>query len=300
MTRRVTPLLAVCSLLLISNPLRAQATFFNSNGVKIYYTEQGRGEPVVLVHGFAVNDMLQWSIPGVTRNLAADYRVITMNCRGHGRSGKPHDVKMYGMEMVEDIVRLLDHLKIKKAHVVGYSMGGFITLRLAIAHPDRLLSATTGGAGWERKVDVEFLNNLADDLDQGKGIGLLINRLTPRGQPKATGDRIKSVNDMLLSLNDAKALAAVMRALKNLAVTEDQLKAVKVPTLAIVGEFDPLRDGVDELKGRLSDLEVVVIAGGDHMDAFLRPEFIRSLKAFLARHSESGRAKLNGALPLGR
>ena len=124
--------------------------------------------------------------------------------------------------MVDDAVRLLDHLKIKKAHVVGYSMGGFITGKLIADHPDRLLTATMGGAGWSRANDMRlaFLKELADSLDEGKGIGPLIVALTPAGQPKPSDDRLKVVNQMLMLTNDTKALAAVIRGMKDLAVPE--------------------------------------------------------------------------------
>src|SRR5881397_2402529 len=107
--------------LLAPAPALAQDQFFDSNGVKIRYTVEGQGEPVLLIHGFTADIEKQWGQPGVLKALAKDHRVIALDNRGHGKSGKPHDAKMYGKEMVEDAVRLLDHLKIAKAHVVGYS-----------------------------------------------------------------------------------------------------------------------------------------------------------------------------------
>src|SRR5438552_1973382 len=110
--------------------LHAEDRFFDSKGVRIHYVIEGQGEPVLLVHGFAANIQLQWGLPGVLKTLAKDYQVIAIDCRGHGGSGKPHDPAMYGIEVVEDLVRLLDHLDIRRAHVVGYSLGAFITLKL--------------------------------------------------------------------------------------------------------------------------------------------------------------------------
>jgi pimeloyl-ACP methyl ester carboxylesterase len=86
--------------------LRAQDKFFDSNGVKIRYTDQGQGEPVLLSHGFGVNADIQWGPPGEVEALAKDYRVIAYDNCGHGKSGKPHDPKKYGDEMVEDAVSL--------------------------------------------------------------------------------------------------------------------------------------------------------------------------------------------------
>ena len=95
--------------------------FFDSKGVRIHYIEQGAGEPIVLIHGYIGTAEGMWVAIGVFQQLARNYRVIALDCRGHGQSDKPHEVKQYGREMALDIVRLLDHLKIRKAHIVGYS-----------------------------------------------------------------------------------------------------------------------------------------------------------------------------------
>lgn len=92
---------------------------FDSNGVSIHYAVQGKGAPVILVHGYAVNSGLNWRIMGVIDALSEDFQVVAMDCRGHGLSGKPHDPKQYGIEMAEDVIRLMDHLKIEKAHHVS-------------------------------------------------------------------------------------------------------------------------------------------------------------------------------------
>jgi pimeloyl-ACP methyl ester carboxylesterase len=274
-------------LLVVVPSAAAQDKYFDSAGVKIRYTEQGQGEPVLLIHGFGANLDMQWDLPGLIKALAKDYRVIAFDCRGHGRSAKPHDAKQYGREMVEDAVRLLDHLKIKKAHAVGYSMGAMITAKLLVMHPDRLLTATLGGAGPVRKEDSrpKFVEVLSDSLEQGKGITPLIDILTPKGKPKPSEDQIKTINQFFMAINDNKALAAVVRGWMDLAVTDAELQANRVPTLAVIGELDPLKTGVDDLRGRLANAKTVVIADADHMTAFTRPEFLDSLKTFLEKHS---------------
>src|SRR5437868_8532253 len=103
--------LSICFWVGIAGAGGAQELYFDSKGVKIRYTDQGKGEPVLLIHGFGANAEVQWALPGILKDLAKDYRVIAYDNRGHGKSGKPHDPKKYGMEMVEDAVRLLDHLK---------------------------------------------------------------------------------------------------------------------------------------------------------------------------------------------
>jgi pimeloyl-ACP methyl ester carboxylesterase len=294
MVRRLVALLACAWLLAGAPALRAEDKYFDSGGVKIRYTDDGQGEPVLLIHGFGANVEGQWGVPGVLRALAKNYRVIALDNRGHGKSGKPHDPKMYGTEMVEDAVRLLDHLKIKKAHVIGYSMGAMITAKLLVSHPKRLLSATLGGAGTvgrDKQARI-FMDKLAESLENGQGITPLIEALTPAGKPRLTPEQVKLINKFFTTTNDTKALAAVVRGWNGLGVTDAELKANRVPTLALIGADDPLKKAVDALEGRLANLEkIVTIAGADHITAFAQPEFIRALRTFLAKHSSSATKK---------
>src|SRR5262245_46357521 len=121
---------------------------FMSNGVKIVYATRGKGEPVVLIHGWLASAGLNWELPGISTTLAKDFQVIEMDVRGHGLSDKPKKEELYGDELVEDVARLLDHLKIKKAQIVGYSMGGIIAGKFVVKYPDRVRSLTLGGMGW--------------------------------------------------------------------------------------------------------------------------------------------------------
>src|SRR4051794_29727597 len=141
----------------------AEDRFFDSAGIPIHYVEQGAGEPVVLIHGYTVDLNEQWVATGVFPALATSYRTIALDARGHGLSDKPHERSAYGPEMGLDIVRLLDHLGIRRAHIVGYSMGAHIVAQLVTTHPDRFLTLTLGGASGRRnwsaddqhRVDVE-------------------------------------------------------------------------------------------------------------------------------------------------
>ncbi len=264
---------------------RAEDAYFDSKGVRIHYVVEGKGEPVLLIHGFTANIQSQWALPGIIRALSKDYQIIALDNRGHGKSDKPHDPKKYGVEMVEDAVRLLDHLKIKDAHVIGYSMGASITGKLLATHPERVRSAVLGGSGGLREGgDTSFFDQMADSLERGDGLGILIERLTPPGRPKPTADELKALNTLLTATNDTKALAAVARSLKELAVSEEKHKSNRVPTLALIGADDPLKVGVDLLKGRMAKLEVIVIDKSDHMTAFTKPEFTEAIKDFLAKH----------------
>jgi pimeloyl-ACP methyl ester carboxylesterase len=280
----------VCCVVTLLRSVEAEDGYFESDGVKIHYTVQGEGEPVLLIHGYTANIEFQWAVPGVIKSLAQHYRVIALDNRGHGKSGKPHDPKKYGDQMAEDAVRLLDHLKIKQAHVVGYSMGAMITLKLLATHPDRLRSAVLGGSGGLREGgDLSFFDKMADSLDRGEGLKLLIEGLTPPGRPKPSEEELTAINAMLVGTNDVKALAAVARSFKGLAVADEKIKSIRVPTLAIVGSDDPLKPSIDALKELLPNLQVVVVENTDHITAFMSPKFIEAIESFLQKHSGKSR-----------
>ena len=122
---------------------------FDSDGVEIAYLDEGEGQPTLLIHGFGSNADVNWVSTSWVRDLqAAGRRVIALDNRGHGKSGKPHDPAAYDPRiMAEDARRLLDHLRIERADVIGYSMGARIAANLALAHPERVRRAVFGGLG---------------------------------------------------------------------------------------------------------------------------------------------------------
>lgn len=267
---------------------RVRGHYFDSNGVRLHYTVEGHGEPAMLLHGFAVNADLNWRLSGVTRALAEEYRVIAMDLRGHGLSDKPADPAQYGLEMVEDVARLLDHMGIKKAHVAGYSLGGFIALRLAATHPERLLTVSPLGAGWERPDDSAFLSavrEIAAALESGRGVGPLSGSFG--GERERPGVlHTFWVWFMTKFLNDGHALGNVVRSLPALAVGEEELTRLAVPVCSIVGSEDPLRPGVEALRELLPTAEVVIVEDADHIRTPQRAEFIDTLRGFLRRHGQ--------------
>ena len=128
--------------------------FLDLNGARIYYYAagtRGAGEPVILIHGFMANNENQWVKPDIVKALVGKgYRVIALDSRGHGRSGKPEGSDKYGKEMSEDVARLMDKLGIDKAHIVTYSMGSWIGQRLAVDHPKKVASLVVGGYWYAR------------------------------------------------------------------------------------------------------------------------------------------------------
>jgi pimeloyl-ACP methyl ester carboxylesterase len=300
MLRRLAAGSAVLFLFLfLPAPLRADDAgtknqFFDSAGVKIRYLIEGNkdGEPVVLIHGLAANVEIQWTT--IRAELGKDYRIIALDLRGHGLSGKPHESGKYGPELAEDVIRLLDHLHVKKAHVVGYSLGGAVALHLAVRYPDRVLSATLGGMGVPKPPGGDAtLRDLADSLekgDKGEGFKPLLVYFHPRDD-RLEAVKMEAANRFLMQTTDLKAMAALVRSLraKEAALTDDQLKTLKVPILAIVGDKDPFKEGVDELKKLAPAVQVVVLKNANHLDTFLRPEFCAALKEGLAKHHQAGK-----------
>lgn len=260
--------------------------YFDSNGVTIHYTDEGSGVPVLLVHGFANPANLQWRRLGRIDALKQQgYRVIALDNRGHGRSEKPHDPARYGREMSEDLARLLDHLNIPKAHVVGYSMGGFITLRFVCDHPDRVLSAAVCGAGWIRPSDEsrKFAAALADAIEQGDP-GPLPQRLGVVDRPLRFTEKMAAYAS-LACFNDASALAGVARSSPDLSVSEEMLQRNPVPVLTIVGEKDGFLPEARDLHAHMPHHTLIELPHKTHMDTDVASAFLRNLEDFLREHS---------------
>ena len=266
------------------------AQSFDSNGVQISYADRGRGVPVVLIHGFTGTYARHWEGPGVMQALeTAGYRVVAMDCRGHGQSGKPADPAKYGMEMVADVLRLLDHLKIERAHVVGYSMGGAIANQLLVRHPERLLTVTLLGAGWAGDDLTELtsmMNAMADGFAR-KDASVLVRLVNSSATAQPSEQEIAAMNAALFARNDPQALSAVARTLPALMkVPADQLRKTTLPVLALIGDQDLSNlQSVRRMKEIMPRLEVVELPGATHASS-VRPS-AEPLVAFLNKHRRS-------------
>jgi pimeloyl-ACP methyl ester carboxylesterase len=281
--------LVVCCV--VPRPADATDDVFDSNGVKIRYVTAGKGEPVVLIHGW-MGDSSMWGrdASGNTKldtTGAKGFQLIALDCRGHGKSDKPHDPGKYGPEMAADVVRLLDHLKIEKAHLVGYSSGAFIAGKVAATHPERVLSVVYGGqapliAG-TKSSDSSEVEVFAKAVDEGKDLGSYIIAVTPPGKPKPTEDQAKAIAKFLYDGKDVKAFAAAGRSFKNLEVTEEQLSRCKAPILFIHGgnESDYVKDRVATVRKLLGRGEVKIVEGADHITTLTKPEFASAVIEFL-------------------
>ena len=261
--------------------------FFDSAGVPIRYVERGQGAPVVLVHSYTGTFESQFVRSGFADALAKRYRVIGFDLRGHGKSGKPHDPACYGREMGLDVVRLLDHLEIDKAHVLGYSLGAHIVAQLLTLRQERFLTAILGGSAGRRhwsadddaRVEIE-----AAELERGTMRDQIL-RLWPVGMAAPTGPTLRELSEKYLAGNDPKALAAIRRSNRDQVVGDAALAAVKAPTLGIVGTRDTYVASFRGLAAVLPSLQLVLIEGATHNAAAARPEFLQAVDDFLARHA---------------
>jgi pimeloyl-ACP methyl ester carboxylesterase len=247
MNRNIVGLLGVVCIVAVVGRLNADeptAHTFNADGVQIRYLTQGTaGSPVVLIHGLHSSADMNWRLPGAMAALAKEHRVIALDLPGHGQSDKPDNEKSYGLAMVADVKLLLDQLKIDKAHIVGYSMGGMVAMKFIALHPDRTSTGVLGGMGWLKE-----------------------------------GSRLQQFWERIPDRDGARTPTACTRSLAKLALSEDELKSVKTPMTIVVGDRDPVRRlYVAPLETVRKDWPVVEIAGAGHITCIAKREFLDEL-----------------------
>lgn len=229
---------------------------FKSGDVEIAYIDQGEGQPVLLIHGFASNLRTNWVMPGWVAFLQdKGYRVIALDNRGHGASQKLYEVERYrAPEMAEDARRLLDHLGIGAAHVIGYSMGARISAFLGLAHPERVRSIVFGGLGYNMVRGMAGTGPIAAALE-APSIDEVTNPTarTFRAFAEQTG-------------SDLKALAACIRASRD-PISREDVARIAVPVLVAVGETDVVGGSAEDLARLIPGARALVIPGRDHMKA---------------------------------
>jgi pimeloyl-ACP methyl ester carboxylesterase len=221
--------------------------------------------------------------------------VIAFDLRGHGLSAKPHIQQQYGKEMALDIVRLMDHLGIGKAHIIGYSLGANIVAQLLILHPERFITATLGGSAgrfrWTTNDD-EILEREASETERLGFSPSFDIRIALPNTVKATDEEIKkrSAAALINPAEDRFAMAAIIRSSRDQIISAEQAAAVKVPTLGIVGSKDNFILNLQDLKQLRPGLQLVIIENGTHTgegDTRKRPEFIAAIRQFIASNSQA-------------
>src|SRR5499433_3330479 len=227
---------------------------FSAGSVELAYIDEGVGEPIVLVHGFASNKEVNWVHPGwVTMLTRAGRRVIALDNRGHGASSKLYDPSAYhSAAMAEDVRALLDHLGIGRADVMGYSMGARITAFLTVNHPARVRSAIFGGLGIRLVEGVGLPESIADALE----VPVLDNVRDPIGRMfRIFAEQTKS---------DLRALAACIRGSRQ-TLSVNQVASIRVPVLVAVGTKDQVAGSAGELAALIPGARALDVPDRDHM-----------------------------------
>jgi pimeloyl-ACP methyl ester carboxylesterase len=263
------------------NTLRHHRTFeaVATDGISIAYEDLGRGEPLVLLHGVTESSE-SWHEAGyVERLLRRGRRLILMDCRGHGRSGKPHDPAAYsGRRRAADVVAVLDRAGVQRAALMGHSMGGVVALAAALYHPERVSALVVNGAHPFAE-DLTFIRAaLKNDFEAWLAV---LTQLDP-DLSQAACRRIRA--------NDLTAIQA--------GLSDDRpdfsaaFARLEIPVLAISGTLDPRCAPVRNF-AQLSGGEFLPLAGRNHVTAFLDVDsVVPAVDAFLdrvaARNTQQG------------
>jgi pimeloyl-ACP methyl ester carboxylesterase len=252
--------------------------FFTTDGVRLRYREVGRGEPIVLLHGYTAR--LEY-LGDLADSLAGDNRVIVLDQRGFGESSKLSDPARFGRRMGDDVVALLDELNIRRAHLVGHSMGALIAANVAARFPDRAAgvgliagpfypdSAAFAGlsAGW------------VTALERGEGFKGFLMWILP-GMPDSAA---LAMNAQMLAANDMGSLLAAMRAMGGLVVGRDFAGRIRAPAVIAVGTGDPLYPQSQALAAWWPSARLVLLPEVNHLAIVVRPEVIGALREMVRR-----------------
>ncbi len=245
---------------------------FTHRGVEIAFLDEGEGEPIVLVHGFASNKEVNWVAPGwVTTLIRAGRRVVALDNRGHGQSAKLYEPTAYHTAiMAADVRALIDHLKLDRADVMGYSMGARITVFLALAHPERVRAAVLGGLG----IRLVEGRGLPETIAQALEAPTLADVSDP------TGHMFRAFAEQTHA--DLKALAACIRGSRQ-TLSRAEVGAIMVPFLIAVGSEDKIAGSGEQLAALIPGAQALVIPRRDHMLAVGDRVFKAAVLEFLAR-----------------
>ncbi|MBG1231289.1 alpha/beta fold hydrolase [Aestuariivirga litoralis] len=229
---------------------------FNSAGVDIAYEEWGAGPPILLIHGFASNIYVNWRDTSWVKTLThGGYRVVAIDNRGHGESAKLYDSEQYSAPaMADDARRLMDHLQIEKAVVMGYSMGARISAFLTMQYPERVSAAIFAGLASRMITGVGGSEEIAQALEADN-----LAEVTDRD---ARGFRIFADS----TKSDRKALAACIR-FSRVKIKPEGLAAITCPVLVVAGEKDEVAGDVTGLTSVIPGARGVVLANRNHMNA---------------------------------
>jgi pimeloyl-ACP methyl ester carboxylesterase len=247
---------------------------FHHGAVEIAYLDEGEGEPIILVHGFASSKNVNWVYPTWVSELKKNgRRVIAFDNRGHGDSGKLYDAAEYDIAiMAGDISALMDHLNIARADVMGYSLGSRMTAVLAQQQPQRLRSAILGGIGI----------GLIEGGGPGENVAAALEAPSLEDVTDPVGRTFRAFAEQTRS--DRRALAACLRGSRRL-MSKDEAAAITVPVLIAVGTADEIAGSAGALGKIIPGAEVLDIPNRDHMRAVGDKVYKTGVLDFLSRRA---------------
>ena len=230
------------------------------DGIELAYDRQGEGPAIVLVHGFGSSRVQNWKSTGWYGGLTeVGFSIVAMDCRGHGESGKPHDEAFYGHDrMAEDVITVMQACDLRDALILGYSMGGFIGLRLLVSSPGRVRKLAIAGVGE---------TYLEDRITSPQARSILADALLTEDKASITDPRAKMFRAFADQPGkDRLALAACMRAMSP-RLARETLAHLGRPVLVVNGGDDLTAGRSGPLAEALADGQAVTVAGRDHMSA---------------------------------
>lgn len=246
---------------------------FHNGAVEIAYLDEGEGDPIILVHGFASSKNVNWVYPTWVSDLKKDgRRVIALDNRGHGDSTKLYDAAQYEISiMADDVIALMDHLAIARADVMGYSLGSRMTAVLAQKAPQRLRSAILGGIGI----------GLIEGGGPGENVAEALEAPSLEDVADPVGRTFRAFADQTRS--DRRALAACLRGSRRLMAREEAAAISGVPVLIAVGTADEIAGSAQALGEIIPGSQVLDIPNRDHMRAVGDKVYKSGVTDFLSR-----------------
>jgi pimeloyl-ACP methyl ester carboxylesterase len=246
---------------------------FHNGAVEIAYLDEGEGDPIILVHGFASSKNVNWVYPTWVSDLKKDgRRVIALDNRGHGDSEKLYDAAQYEIAiMADDVIALMDHLSLARADVMGYSLGSRMTAVLALKAPQRLRSAILGGIGI----------GLIEGGGPGENVALALEAPSLEDVTDPVGRTFRAFADQTRS--DRRALAACLRGSRRLMTREEAAAITGVPVLIAVGSADEIAGSAHALGEIIPGSQVLDIPNRDHMRAVGDKVYKSGVTDFLSR-----------------
>jgi pimeloyl-ACP methyl ester carboxylesterase len=265
---------------------RMHEYFTTTDDVKIHYLRAGdAGSWVVLIHGYTGSAQGNWFANGIAPQLAERHRVVALDTRNHGRSDKPEPGRP---GRAKEVIELMNHLGIERAHVHGYSMGGFITSRLLKFIPERLITASFGGSG-VMEVEDEFRALVPADSDGVDPDEARASRDLAISFAMTNGKSREEAEAQIDQAPPRRAREIDPEAIRRFG-TDIDLRKIDFPLLAINGEFDRPFAKTHRLWREARDFTSVVLPGKSHLTAIVAgtmpPEYPKALIRFIDSNDE--------------